>query len=168
VIGLLAVPLMAVANQIRGGGAFFHLGRLTEKLPGRPGWWMVPLVAVAGAFCLPWSWACYWAFCWLIWSILPWGRWYRPHLGIVPHADGKISGFEHLVERICGGQADLCFLFRNTLSCLPLIVLSPWLVLLAPVQGLLYRVIQQAMHGEIDHCELATGAAWGLALWSLS
>jgi hypothetical protein len=163
-ISLLAIPIMAALNQFRGGGAFFQLGRFTEKLPGRPGWYCVPAVAALGLFAWAWPWAGYWGLCWLAWTILPWGRWFRPHLGIVPHADGKFSLVERIIEGAAFGNAYAAFTLRNLVSCLPLIWLSPWLLILAPLQTLLYAVIQDDLDGEIMHCELATGAMWGAAL----
>lgn len=161
---LLAIPSMAVLNQLRGGGALFQLGRATERLPGRPGWWCVPFVCLCALLAWSWPWALYFGLCWLIWMTFPHGRWMRPHLGLIPHADGKVSGYEMAIERLARGNAFAAFTISNLLTMLPFAVLSPWLLLIAPAMSFVYVIVQRDFDGDIKHCELVSGGVWGLAI----
>jgi hypothetical protein len=154
----LTIPALALLNRIRGGLLFPWIG----NPPGRVGWYCAPLVFLTAWLVIPWMSALIFAGAWLVWSLPGWGQWYG--LGR-PIASGVPSKWEALVDNLCLGNDYAAFTLRNTVLVLPLALLSPWLVLLGPLQTVAYeigwRIDRKAGSA---YGELLTGALWGAAL----
>jgi hypothetical protein len=154
------VALMAL-NRVRGGGLY------GDRLPGHPRFYVAPAVALL-----------YWPLAggpnavaagvgFLVWSWLPWGRWYD--LGRIPEGYmGAIrppSAFERWVNGIAPNDY-LAFTLRNVLGLLlAAILLHPAVLLLAGVQLAAYEAGWRLWPATpISLGEGLTGMGWGVAL----
>lgn len=191
-VRLLLIPIFAVLNHARGGGAWLGVSTLLEKLPGRGIFYAAPLSALAAWPVLGWRDALSFGLTYLLWGIPEWGRWYT--LNREPRSISGEPGWwtailESLADRIPWGQITdtyqdptdqdgepgdvhsyqrndyACFTIRNTVLLAPLTLISPWLILLGPLQTVAYEIGHRIKHpGGIPLCELLFGAVIGAAL----
>lgn len=157
ILDVLAVICCAILNRIRGGG----LGG--DKLPGHARFWVAPVFGlVAGAHGL--AYIPIVAVGYLFWAWLPWGRWYD--LGRLPegYPDTRpLSGFEQVVQKLPNDY--LRFTFRNGWGLIPLNMINPFFILMAPIMTVLYEISWRVRPKEpISLAEYLTGALWGIFL----
>ena len=191
-LALVAIPLLAWLNRVRGGG----LGG--QYLRSSPDIWVAPFFAlaavllgmhvaagVAGIPALSWpawltfaagwpSWATeavtglLFALCWLSWSTPAWGHLYR--LGFLPPpTDRPPSWYEALFIAVSGGNLFIAFGLRMTVFLIPMALFFGWpWILLGPLMVGAYTVGWRiAPAGGIPYAELLTGALWGLGMVAL-
>ncbi|OCC01711.1 hypothetical protein BA190_27505 [Labrys sp. WJW] len=183
VLQYLIVPLCAALNHMRGGGAWLGLSAEIGKLPGRPIFYAAPLLGGLAGPLIGWIHALVLAGCYLLWGIPEWGRWYslnRESRSISGKPGWWAAILERYADRIPLGQIIdaetgaarndyACFTIRNTALLLPLIAISPWLILLGPLQTAVYELGHRLRHpGGIAPSELMFGAVIGAAVLFLS
>jgi hypothetical protein len=173
---LLLIPGFAIINHFRGGGVLIGLAPLTDRLPGRPIFWAAPLAGLLSLLVFEPLWAAYFGFCYLIWGIPPWGRWFD--LERMPDAfpyrplkwEERITARWHLNDY-------WAFTLRNSICWVPTALISPWFLLLGPIQTGAYEVgwrVRPFTHddkgnvtggGGIPAAELIFGAVIGCSLF---
>lgn len=179
VILALYAAAFALLNHIRGGaGLFAPLAGLVAKLPGRAIFWCAPVAGLLAWPVLGWH-APVFGATYLAWGIPEWGRWYtlnRESRSISGEPSKWAALLERYADRIPWGQITdpetntprndyACFTIRNTVLLLPLVIISPWLVLLGPLQTVAYEIAHRIRHpGGVAVGELIFGALIGAAL----
>lgn len=180
---ILTIVIFAAINRFRGGGI------IPERLfnpPGHRRFWATPLVASVAALWLSPTMALAFGACWLLWALLPWGRWYTCGRGLRSWS-GEPDAFERVVEAVVRGLTGfthigcppmsrlrviddhLCLAARNVLVLMPLALLfgpTPALIVLigmAASYELAWRLVPE-VRGPTGYAEWATGAWWGAAL----
>lgn len=179
-VALLLIPAFALLNHIRGGaGLFAPLASLVAKLPGRAIYWCAPVAGLLAWPVLGGANALLFALTYLAWGIPEWGRWYtlnRESRSISGEPSAWAALLERYADRIPWGQITdpetntprndyACFTIRNTVLLLPLAVISPWLVLLGPLQTVAYEIAHRVRHpGGVAVGELIFGGMIAAAL----
>lgn len=178
-IFIVLVLTFSILNHARGGGAWLGVSLLLEKLPGRAIFYAAPLAALIVWPFFGWRDALIFGFDYLLWGVPEWGRWFT-----LNRESRSISGapgwwaaiLERWADQIPVGQITdpetgqkrndyACFTIRNTFLLTPLAFISPWLVLLGPLQTVAYEVGHRIKHpGGIPLCELLFGSMIGAAL----
>ncbi|MEW9304577.1 hypothetical protein [Labrys neptuniae] len=178
-VRLLLIPVFAMLNHARGGGAWLGVSALLEKLPGRGIFYTSPLAALAAWPALGWLDSLIFGLTYLLWGAPEWGRWYT--LNREPRSISGEPGWwaailERYADQIPIGQIVdpqtgqkrndfACFTIRNTVLLAPLAFISPWLFLLGPLQTVAYEIGHRIKHpGGVPLCELLFGAVIGTAL----
>lgn len=174
----LTILCAALINRFRGGGV------ISADLPGHRRFWAAPLMAGLAALHLDWLSALLFGACWLLWAVLPWGRWYTLGRGDRDWS-GKANWFEELIEgapsfevpaidfgpagstgRIIDDHMRLSL--RNLIALLPALFFFPPVFLIVLFgMSLAYEVAWRIIpedRGPTGYAEWATGALWGLAL----
>lgn len=105
------IPALAVLNRFRGGGYG------AAVLPGHPRWYVWPLWSAAGWLVgYPW-----WLLgpAYLVWSNIPWGRWFR--LGRSPRSltGREPRAIERVVEGIAGASDHVALFLIHALALVP-------------------------------------------------
>lgn len=153
----LSVPLFAILNRVRGGGFGGH------NLPGHPRFYVSAAIAGWAFLFVSWPKALAFGICYLLWSMLPWGRWYD--LGRLPSdfIKREPDWFEKLINKVTDND-HVAFTIRNTIAILPAIIfISPWFAILPVAQTACYELGWRFRSNEpIQAAEIATGAVWGL------
>lgn len=156
-IGALAfVAFCGALNRARGGGLW------ADRLPGHPRYYVAAALALAAALVVGPMDAALVGVSYLVWSILPHGRWYD--LGRLPDnfVGRKPSDFEILVGRLPNDHAR--FLTRNLIGLLPaMVLLHPAFAFLAVWQSASYEIgWTVTAKSPITIGEVLTGIGWGL------
>jgi hypothetical protein len=111
---------------------------------------------------LNWYQAIIFGVCFLIWSFLPWGRWYD--LGRLPDnfIHREPTWFEKQISKISSND-HIAFTIRNSIAIIPAVVLvSPWFAFLPLLQLACYELAWRFRPKEpIMYAEIGTGAVWG-------
>lgn len=152
----------AILNRVRGGGF------LGDRLPGHPRFYVAPAIGLIGWSVLPWPTAAALAASFLVWSWLPWGRWFDLNRLNPDFVDGirPITTFERVVNRIADDDDQAAFFLRNTIASLPAVAfVSPFFVLLPVAQSAAYEAgWRYHPAAPILIGELLTGAVWGVLI----
>lgn len=154
------VAALAAINHARGGGFF------ADRLPGHPRFYAAPAVwFVCVLFIGPFD-ALAVAVSYLVWSLAPWGSWFK--LGRGTHPDE--TWFEAAVSKVSFGSDHVAFTLRNLLCLIPAAALiDPLFLGLALVQTAAYEAgWRLSPAAPIRTAELLTGAAWGAFVWWLA
>lgn len=174
----LTVPLYSYLNRIRGGGWW------ADKLPGRPLFWILPIILATAIFFKGIIAGTIFAAIYGIWATPAWGRWYT--LGRIAPVDTP-SLFEKIVEFIPGlvwkpstyWFDSVSFIIRNIITLLPALLLyfvgfklnillsiifgiSLLIVILYDIAWAIYDKNKNLF--SIEVAELAVGALWALIL----
>lgn len=169
---MYVIVLCAILNRFRGGGV------ISYDLLGHRRFWVTPFMA-AVFYVMPNTTvqdALFFGACWLLWAILPWGRWYTLGRG-ERHWSGTPDKFEQAIERI-GDRASnpiindhICLSIRNILALLPTLIISPWIMPvivlgMAISYELPWRFFPDGKYkeGPTGYGEYLTGAFWGIAI----
>ena len=155
-IEFLAVPALAFINRVRGGGCKFF-----NEFPLHTRVWaslmvfivLVPMTTLVTAAAL--------AGAWFIWALLPWGRWYD--LGRMANdPERKNTWLEAQLSKV--GNDHVAFTLRNVIALVPAAIISPYFMILAFLQTLIYEAAWTFWPSNpIRMAEYIMGAAWGLA-----
>lgn len=156
--------LMVVLNRVRGGG----FG--AAYLPGHPRFYVAPVVGGLSWALLGVSW---WAAggAYLLWSLIPWGRWYT-----VDQAYNPVTRIPTWLERQItrlGWDQSSRFLMAQIVGLLPsALLLAAWAPLAALPVLLTYKLawwlLPEETEGDraIELAELGTGFLWAALIWS--
>lgn len=166
----LVVPACVVLNRARGDDRWMgkneEIGKTKGWLPGRPLWYVAPVIGLL-AWAVGWAWweAAWFGLCYLFWGTWSWGHlflWgrYLPQRPVPP--------MEALLLRWAGRRPWLAMGFREAFA-LPLVAVQPWalaypvLANLARGAGYLVRLERHVLLSEA-----LIGALWGLLIVLLS
>jgi hypothetical protein len=187
IASLLAAPVMACANHMRGG----WLNEYTNWIPGRPGTYIAILSTALLVFAMSFSWQLTIAGAWIYtaWAPWAWGRWFD--MGHMPwnwNRTYDAVGFEKVIETISGwfGSYNVspqwfdrrCMWMRHnflTLATLPVAWWFGmwWMVPVAVVTATLivasydFAWYWKKNMDAISLAEFISGAVWGLFLIAL-
>jgi len=153
---LAFMVLLAILNRVRGGG----FGG--DRLPGHPRYYVAVAVGAASCVFLAWPDAVGVGLSYLVWSLLPWGRWAdlgRLHPDHIDEIRAS-SGFEILVGRLPNDHVR--FTARNLVGLVPAVLLiHPAFALLSLAQTAAYELGWDiAPQRSFEPQELLTGALW--------
>lgn len=166
VLPLIAIPLMAVLNRLRGGGWW------AVHLPGHPRWYVIPAVCVlAMAVTRDPVAAALFAAAYGVWSLLPWGhlysfgRWAPPRpASHLERALLSLTRYRYWAAMILLHGIGVAFLapliwWEWPGPELSMTILLP--VLITAAHELAWTVVPDRA---IPRADLMTGALWGVYL----
>lgn len=150
----------AAINHARGGGLW------ADRLPGHPRYYAAAAVALLTLVTASPVVAIKVGVCFLLWSWLPWGRWYD--LGRITDdwPARPPNRFERVVTDFARGNDHIAFLARNAIGLLPAAILvSPLFMFLSFVQVAAYEAgWRLTPKTPIRTGELLTGFGWGVMI----
>lgn len=179
----LLLPIFAALNRMRGDDRWMRKTRVHPQqelgpqwLPGRPLYYVAPVVGLLALFVLPPLAAAAFGLAYLIWGTLAWGRWYD--LGRMPDNYNRVGQdldpYEAIVEKLSWGSDHVAMIWRHLMIAPGLALvgfaIGDYSVLfLAPVfAGFVVMAYETAWQNDpaepILSAEIFTGVIWGLLL----
>jgi len=152
-IAFAIIPACTVLNRMRGTTEW------KGPLPGRPLWYVSPMIAGLAALILPWPQAVGFGLAYLFWGSFAWGFLFG--LGRIVPTDRKISGLEATLLKLSRGNVHIAFCLRMGFA-LPAAMMTPFALLFPLVALANYEIgWRLAPQAPIRLAEWLTGALWG-------